>query len=292
LAQAGGHLADQAAAWRCELLDAFSLLEAEIDFADEGEAPSAVMPQVQKILEHLLNKLSQALDQAERGERIRSGYRIALAGHPNAGKSSLMNALARRDVAIVSEYAGTTRDVIEVEFDLGGYSVVVVDTAGLRDTVDPVESIGVERTRRELDKADLILWLEDAATASCTPESADAETYRVATKMDLSTDNPPWADLCISVKTGSGLDTLLAFLTRRAQENLSGEPPLITNLRQKACIGSAARHLRAAMSHENGASELVAEDLRRVARDLEALMGRIGVEDILGTIFSRFCMGK
>ena len=292
LSQAGGHLADQASDWRDELLDAFSLLEAEIDFADEGEAPSAVLPQVNQILSELERSLKQALADAERGERIRSGFRIALAGHPNAGKSSLMNTLVRRDVAIVSEHAGTTRDVIEVEFDLGGYSVIVADTAGLRATSDPVEAIGVERTRQELHKADLVLWLEDVASAFCTPETGDAALVKLATKMDLVSDLPAWADLGISVKSGFGLEALMSLLAEKAAESLSGEPPLITNLRQKACIESAARHLQKAMSHQDQALELVAEDLRRVAGDLEALMGRIGVEDILGSIFSRFCMGK
>ena len=292
LAQAGGHLADQASVWRDELLDAFSLLEAEIDFADEGDAPSAVMPDVRRVLAELEQSLQRALVDAERGERIRSGFRIALAGHPNAGKSSLMNTLVRRDVAIVSEHAGTTRDVIEVEFDLGGYSVIVADTAGLRATSDPVEAIGVERTRQELHKADLVLWLEDVASPSCVPEAGDAVVVKIATKMDLVSDLPRWADLGISVKSGLGIEALMSFLSVKAAEYLSGEPPLITNLRQKACIETAARHLQKAMSHQDQALELVAEDLRRAAGDLEALMGRIGVEDILGSIFSRFCMGK
>ena len=292
LSQAGGHLADQAALWRDDLLDALSLLEAEIDFADEGDAPSAVLPQVRAILGELSESLGQALVDAARGERIRSGFRIALAGHPNAGKSSLMNALVRRDVAIVSEHAGTTRDVIEVEFDLDGFSVMIADTAGLRETSDPVETIGVERTRRELGRADLVLWLEEAMSHVCLPEAFEAEIIRIATKTDLVAGVPVWADLGISVKNGAGLDELFRLLSQKARNLLSGEPPLITNLRQKACIDAAARHLQAAMSHHDGALELVAEDLRRVSVELEALMGRIHVEDILGTIFSRFCMGK
>lgn len=292
LSQAGGHLADQAADWRDQLLDAYSLLEAEIDFADEGDAPSAVMPQVRQILSALEASLQMAIFDAERGERVRSGFRIALAGHPNAGKSSLMNTLVRRDVAIVSEHAGTTRDVIEVEFDLGGYAVIVADTAGLRATTDPVEAIGVQRTRQELHKADLVLWLEDVTSPVCEPETFDGEVIRLATKMDLASDLPPWADLGISVISGFGIDALLSLLAQKAVKALSGEPPLITNLRQKACIEGAARHLQKAVSHQDQALELVAEDLRLVARDLEALLGRIGVEDILGSIFSRFCMGK
>lgn len=292
LLQAGGHLADQASEWRDDLLDALSLLEAEIDFADESDAPSAVLPQVRKILAVLDGKLRHALEQAERGERIRSGYRIALAGRPNAGKSSLMNALVRRDVAIVSEHAGTTRDVIEVEFDLGGYSVVFADTAGLRDTADPVESVGVARTLQELSKADMVLWLEEATNDFCVPESTKAGILKIASKMDTVTAMPGWADLGISVKSGSGIEELLSSMSWMAQKSLSGEPPLITNLRQKVSISAAARHLQTAMSHQGEALELVAEDLRRVRTELEALMGRIGVEDVLGTIFSRFCMGK
>ncbi len=292
LTQAGGHLADRAAEWRDLLLDAFSLLEAEIDFADEGDAPSGVMPQVRNILLQLSAGLQAALIDANRGERIRSGYRVALAGPPNAGKSSLMNALVRRDVAIVSEHAGTTRDVIEVEFDLGGYSVLVSDTAGLRETSDPVERIGIERTEREIGRADLVLWLGDARATVDSVAFGQADQLRVATKMDLLDKLPPWADVGLSVVSGQGIGELLRHLEERAAVALSGEPPLITNLRQHACVATAARHLELAMGNDGNALELMADDLRRVANELEALMGRIGVDDILGAIFSRFCMGK
>lgn len=292
LSQAGGHLADRAGQWRADLLDALSLLDAEIDFADEGDAPSSVLPRVRAILTELQQDLQAALFEAARAERIRSGYRIALAGRPNAGKSSLMNALVRREVAIVSEHAGTTRDVIEVEFDLGGYSVLISDTAGLRETNDPVETIGIERTKREIKQADLVLWLEDATSDICHPDPGSSAMLQVATKLDLVSDPPAWAELSLSVKTGQGIDALISFLEKHAAQTLSGEPPLITNLRQQACIAAAARHLQSAMSHEGEALELVADDLQRVSGELEALMGRIGVEDILGTIFSRFCMGK
>ncbi len=292
LSQAGGHLADRANDWRETLLDAFSLLEAEIDFADEGEAPSDVLPQVRLILADLLTDLQSALADADRGERIRSGFRVALAGPPNAGKSSLMNALVRRDVAIVSEYAGTTRDVIEVEFDLGGFSVLVSDTAGLRETDDPIEMIGIERTEREIKKADLVLWLNDVRSAGSDRDLGQSDSLRVATKMDLAEALPDWADVGLSVVSGEGINQLLALLEDRASRALSGEPPLVTNLRQRACVTSAARHLQSAMSHDGHGIELIADDLRRVSAELEALMGRIGTEDILGAIFSRFCMGK
>ncbi len=292
LSQAGGHLADQSAVWRGCLMEALSLLEAEIDFADEGDAPSGVMPQVLFLLGGLLGQLDLALQQSSRGERIRSGFRIVLAGHPNAGKSSLMNALVRRDVAIVSEHEGTTRDVIEVEFDLGGFSVIIADTAGLRDAQDPVEALGVERSRREIERADLILWLEEAVSGDCVPSAKFADVLLIGTKMDLAFDKPMWADACISAKTGFGIDALFSLIEARARQRLSGEPPLITNLRQKACVEGAARHLRDAMAHENDALELVAEDLRCASGQLESLMGRIEVEDILGSIFSRFCIGK
>ncbi len=292
LSQAGGHLADRASFWRGALLEGLSLLEAEIDFVDEGDAPSGVISQVRITLVNLLNDLQNALVDADRGERIRSGFRVALAGPPNAGKSSLMNALVRRDVAIVSEHAGTTRDVIEVEFDLGGYSVLVSDTAGLRETNDPVEIIGIERTEREISKADLVLWLNDARSKDSLSSLRQFESLHVATKMDLADGLPPWADVGLSAVSGDGISHLFALLEDRASRALSGEMPLVTNLRQRACVSSASRHLQSAMSHDAQDIELIADDLRRVAAELEALMGRIGTEDILGAIFSRFCMGK
>ncbi len=292
LAQAGGHLAEHSEDWRVLLLDALTLIEAEIDFADEGEAPTGVLGQVRPILSVLKDELRSALAEAERGERIRNGFRVVIAGPPNAGKSSLMNALVRRDVAIVTEHAGTTRDVIEVEFDLGGFPVILCDTAGLRETTNPVETIGIERTRSALDGADLVLWLYDTTGSGPQLDRCDKPSLVIATKTDLSGVLPDWADLGLSAREGQGLDALMARLAEVGASTLSGEPPLITNGRQRGHIESAARHLQSAMAEEATALELVAEDLRQCSASLQSLMGRIGTEDILGSIFSRFCMGK
>lgn len=291
LAQAGGHLADRAMEWRGLLIDALALLDAEIDFSDEADAPSGVVPQVLVICEALLSQLMGALADAGRSERVRNGYRVVIAGLPNAGKSSLMNALVRRDVAIVTEYAGTTRDIIEVEFDLNGFPVVFCDTAGVRDTSDPVEAIGVARTRVALGAADLIVWLADARGEPPVLAS-DSPVLIVASKMDLVTSIPTWADIGLAIGDGVLVEELKESVAARAAEALAGEPPLITNERQRMHIEDVARQLAVVMANDTPPIEFLADDIRRCAASLRALSGDIGTEDVLGAIFSRFCMGK
>lgn len=291
LAQAGGHLADRAHAWREQLLEALSLVEAEIDFADEGEAPVGVLAAVREMMADLLKEFEAAVSDADRAELIREGIRVVIAGKPNAGKSSLMNCLVRRDVAIVTDVPGTTRDLIEVVLDLDGVSVRLLDTAGIRASHDPVEQIGIGRTLSAVKDASIVVWIQDATDPDPTPKSEMAGlSLTVASKLDLVSTIPIWADMGLSVHSGVGVDALLNRLSQMASALAGGEPALVTNERQKGCVDEAARHLRLAMS--NDALEFVAEDLRTCVARLQGLVGRIDSEDVLGSIFARFCMGK
>ena len=293
LFHAGGHLADRVDRWREMLLDARALLEAEIDFADEGEAPSGVIPDVIRTCGLLLDEWRQALVDADRGEQIRSGYRVVITGAPNVGKSSLMNALVRRDVAIVSEYSGTTRDVIEVELDLLGYSIVLCDTAGIRETGDPVEAIGIQKSNEAQRHASLILRLGEATGARPIGVAlAGPKEILVASKSDVSGDMPDWADVSVSVKTGSGLDQLIELIAKAADAALGGEPPLIANQRQRGYIEASTRLLSVLVAHEPPPIEILAEDLRLCSDLLSNLIGGLTPDDILGSVFARFCMGK
>lgn len=292
LAQAAGGLADKASAWRENLLDALALITAEIDFADEGEAPTHVLAEVREIIQKLLEEFREILTDARRGELIRNGFRVVLCGSPNVGKSTLMNALARRDVAIVTEHAGTTRDVIEIELDLGGLPIILSDTAGLRDTADEVEAIGVERSRKAMAAADLVIWIREADAPGAEIDVSGERSIVVASKMDKSASLPQWAELGVSARDGVGLEALVNRIREVGAAAVAGESVLVTNARQRACVEAAARHAERLMADHPPALELAADELLRCADALQELMGRIGTEDVLGAVFSRFCMGK
>lgn len=291
LVQASGGLAARAALWRDLLLDALALLTAEIDFVDEGEAPTLVLQDVRAIVARLAGEFRQVLVDADRGERVKEGFNVVLCGPPNVGKSTLMNALARRDVAIVTEHAGTTRDIIQIELDLGGLSVVLSDTAGLRDTADAVEAIGIARSQQAMARADLLLWLCDGSQSQTTAPD-DERVLIVASKRDQSQALPAWADLAVSAHTGLGMQELMAEIQAVGTAAIAGEVPIVTNARQRGCVEEASRLAERLMAEEHLGLEFVAEDLLLCTQTLEELMGRIGIEDILGSVFSRFCMGK
>ena len=292
LAQAGGVLSQKVEAWREILVDCLGLIAAEIDFADEGEAPSNVVAEVRGQLEGLLLGLRNALESASRGELIRSGIRIVIAGKPNAGKSSLLNALVQREVAIVTEVAGTTRDVIEVELELNGQRIVLCDTAGIRETSDAVEMIGIDRARLAAREASLILWL-CAATEWDSAELGELEgkpVFYIATKMDLAPKAPSWADIAVSSKSGLGIPELLHALSGFAADLVVGEQPLVTNERQYACVAVAIESIENCLGFE--APELLSDQLQTASAAMDVLLGRIDMEDVLSSVFSRFCMGK
>ncbi|WP_432431217.1 tRNA uridine-5-carboxymethylaminomethyl(34) synthesis GTPase MnmE [Methylocella silvestris] len=294
LRQTEGLLGRRAGRWRAALIEASARIAADIDFSDEGDVAAAPALDVAPIIAPVLAELRSELDAARAGERIREGLTIVIAGPPNAGKSTLLNALARRDVAIVSKHAGTTRDVLEVELDLGGYAALLIDTAGLRETADPVEQIGVSRALARAQKADLVLWLSEIGDGQAPDERLGGpELWRIATKADLAPDAVPSVGLCVSAASGLNLDILLDRLTHFAgQAGGAGHEGIITQERHRKSIAEAEGALARIQSNPDLAVEIIAEDLRAALFALERLVGRVDVEDVLGDIFSKFCIGK
>jgi tRNA modification GTPase len=294
IAQAEGGARALYESWREELVKAQALAEAGLDFADEADVAADAAVQADACVAKLLARMSKHLAD-RRGERLRDGFRVVIAGPPNAGKSSLLNALAQRDVAIVSEEAGTTRDVIEVHLDLAGLPVIVTDTAGIREAEGAVEAEGVRRALARVENADLVLWMVDATAPQAEDKSAyiaaNAAYIRVLNKVDL-VKSAQIADGALSAKTGEGVAELVGVLRKRAEEGLpAGEPAVITRARHRAELEAAAEAL-SRFREERGGPEIKAEELRIAARHLGRLTGRIDVEEVLGAIFSEFCIGK
>ncbi|CAD0184539.1 tRNA modification GTPase MnmE [Ruegeria sp. THAF57] len=282
-----GELGSLAERWRRDLIRAASLLEAVIDFADE-EVPTDVTPEVRSLVTGVMADVQREADGVRIAERIRSGFEVAIVGLPNAGKSTLLNALAGRDAAITSEYAGTTRDVIEVRMDLEGLPVTLLDTAGLRETEDHVESLGIELAIKRAEAADLRVFLtEDPASLGVSMRDGDIQ---VLPKADLRDD----IEGGISGKTGKGLDQLISDISRILGGRATSYG-IATRERHRISLNNAQAALGAAMSVlESGPDlyDIAAEELRTAIRALEALVGRIGVEDLLDEIFASFCLGK
>jgi len=303
LRQLSGELRQLYEGWRERLLRALAHLEAAIDFPDEG-LPPAILVGVTTTARGLAAEIGSHLADNRRGERLRDGLSIAILGPPNAGKSSLLNALARRDAAITSAIAGTTRDVIEVHLDLGGYPAILADTAGLRESGDEIEAEGVRRARARAAEADLKLMVLDTTrpeeASAAVRALVDAETLVVANKIDLVAGEhaSAWTDrvgatpaLRISVKTGAGLELLLARLTDElARRFHASGAPLITRARHRAALEECLAALR--RYDATVLPELAAEDLRLAARALGRITGRVDVEDLLDIIFRDFCIGK
>jgi tRNA modification GTPase len=299
LRQLKGLLGDRARDWRARIIEAQALFEAGIDFADEADVPAELIAPALAKVAALLSEIDAVLAVEGRGERLRDGLAVAIAGPPNVGKSTLMNQLARREVAIVSPHAGTTRDVIEVQLDLGGYPVIAIDTAGIRETDDPVEQEGVRRARARAATADLVLWLTDSDGASSADESP-VPVWLVRNKCDLNgvgTRQPPARAgvpaFRISAATGDGVAELIAALVDFAEAFFGGqENGLINRARQRVLLQDTAEALRRSMAVIGEGEELAAEELRRAANALGRLLGRVDVEDILDVIFREFCIGK
>jgi tRNA modification GTPase len=305
LRQLKGLLGDKARDWRTRIIEASALIEAGIDFSDEGDVPAELMAPARAKIRALLDEIRAVLASRGRGERLRDGLVVAIAGPPNVGKSTLMNQLARREVAIVSPHAGTTRDVIEVQLDLDGYPVTVIDTAGIRETDDPVEQEGVRRARTRASEADLVLWLSDQRGATHRYDG-EAPVWIIRNKVDLDIngsgrpedmDRPlaesPMADYPISASRGDGIQDLVTALVAFAQDFFgAGEGGLITRERQRNLLQQTADALRRSLSVSETSEELAAEELRVAAQALGRLLGRVDVEDILDVIFREFCIGK
>lgn len=270
-----------------DLVRATALLEAMIDFVDE-ELPEDVSNEVVSLTESALDQIEHQLASAAISERVRMGFEVAIVGRPNVGKSTLLNALAGRDAAITSEYAGTTRDVIEVQMDLSGLPVTLLDTAGLRDADDPVERIGVDRARKRAASADIRVFLVEAGRApDMQPQQGD---ITLQAKSDLAPSDGPG----VSGLTGAGVDELIGALTERLKNRVS-KAGLATRERHRLAFETSVGHLAAARALVLSGGErydMAAEELRTVLRQLDFLVGRVGVEDLLDVIFSSFCLGK
>jgi tRNA modification GTPase len=312
LAQSEGALRRLYEGWRAELLKAQALMEAGLDFADEADVAADVSVKASAIVVPLLAAIERHLAD-RRGERLRDGLRIVIAGPPNAGKSSLMNALAKRDVAIVSEEAGTTRDVIEVHLDLGGLPVILADTAGIREGIGQVEAEGVRRALARAEDADLVVWVIDATAPEWTaprdverfrrrvePLRRDAErlgrgsehVIPVLNKIDRAAAPAGFDGIAVSAKTGDGLDALVARLREVAAAAMGGSgEAAITRTRHRQELVSTRDALQRFVNHDLS-PELKAEELRIAARHLGRLTGAIDVEEVLGAIFTEFCIGK
>ncbi|WP_119679810.1 tRNA uridine-5-carboxymethylaminomethyl(34) synthesis GTPase MnmE [Indioceanicola profundi] len=282
--------------WRLRLTRALAHMEADIDFPDE-DLPDGIAPAVRPVLTALLAELRAHLADDHRGERLRDGISIAILGAPNAGKSSLLNAIARRDVAIVSAQAGTTRDVIEVALDLGGYPVLLADTAGLREAADVVETEGIRRALARAKNADLKLLVFDATVPpdAATLELADDDALIVLNKAELASQPPSPLPgrpaLPVSAATGSGLPELLAALGAEVAKRYAPTgAPALTRARHRKALEECRDHLDRALTA--GLPELAAEDVRLAVRALGRITGRVDVEDLLDVIFRDFCIGK
>jgi tRNA modification GTPase len=315
--QLRGLLGDRAETWRQRLIEALALVEAGIDFSDEDDVPKDMMARALELIGPLAEEISKA--GAGQGERLREGLRVAIAGPPNAGKSTLFNRLARREAAIVSPFPGTTRDVLELHLDLGGYPVTVLDTAGIRETNDPIEREGVRRASEQAASANLVLWVIDATAIESRALQrpliqAPSETHAwlvvnkhawlVVNKMDLVAeeevkrriesrfDQKETVNL-VSSTTGVGVDELVNALARFAGCFFTPEPALVTRERQRAHLKETVLALQGAQrAAQEGREEIMAEQLRLASRALGKLLGRVDVEDVLDVIFRDFCIGK
>lgn len=300
LRQVGGALSEIYAGWRKRLIDATALLEAAIDFSDEADVVSDAVGRARAGVAALQGEVTRHLNDGHRGELVRDGFQVVLAGPPNAGKSSLLNALARRDVAIVSPEAGTTRDVLEVKLDLDGLPIVVSDTAGIREAQGPIEQEGIRRTMGRAQAADLVLWMVDAMGLDAPGPTVPLRPDRVlvvVNKFDLLDAKVlqplPEGAIAVSALTGFGLDRLTRRLAGFAQARIgSEETPALTQARHRQQLLRCRAALASFLGSPMEEFELRAEDLRRAAQALGRITGAVDVEEVLGEIFGRFCIGK
>ncbi len=293
-----GLLGAKAETWRQQIIAVSALIEAGIDFSDEGDVSAELVAPALKRISALKSEIEETLISSAQSERLREGLTVTIAGPPNAGKSTLLNRLARREAAIVSPHAGTTRDVIEVHLDLDGYPVTLIDTAGVRDTADPVEQEGVRRARDRARTSDLVLWLVDANDEAASPPQSDgdhAPVWAVRNKVDLvaGEKDAARAQFDISAERGDGVAELIAALVTYAQDYFgAGEMALVSRARHRTLLRETVDALdRAGRSADRG-DELLAEELRIAIHSLGRLTGRVDVEDILDVIFREFCIGK
>lgn len=303
LRQMEGQLAAFYESWRNEIISAMAYLEADIDFSDE-EIPDDVTSRIRPIIEKLANDIKKHLSDGNRGERLRGGLQVVIIGAPNAGKSTLLNYLSKRDVAIVSDIAGTTRDLLEVHLDISGFPVMITDTAGIRESSDVIESEGIKRAIKKADEADLKIIIVDQSDNLQT--NKDIEKYIDGNSMLLLNKNDIaiiekddiqakesvgiWS---VSLKTEKGLDNFLESFTQEVEKRMEyTDTPTLTRARHRSYLQSCLSHLDRFLNADHFELELLSEDLRMAARDLGKITGLVDVEDILEKIFKEFCIGK
>ncbi|WP_106746649.1 tRNA uridine-5-carboxymethylaminomethyl(34) synthesis GTPase MnmE [Yoonia maritima] len=282
-----GALGDLAEGWRKKLIRAAALLEATIDFADE-EVPVDVAPEVLELIGEVKSQMRREAEGVRIAERLRDGFEVAIIGAPNVGKSTLLNRLAGREVAITSEIAGTTRDVIEVRLDLDGLAVTLLDTAGLRDTDDVVEGIGVQRAKERAEQADIRVHM--LLPGDLEPQYIDVSDIIVRSKADIERGE----GLAVSGKTGDGVDILVSKISDILKDRV-GSVGIAMRERHRVAMVNAIRYLDAAeadLDVQHGMTDLTAEELRSAIRAVDSLVGRVDVEQLLDEIFSSFCIGK
>ena len=296
LVQLDGELGRKADVWRQDLMGALALTEAEIDFVEESDAPKEVIPQVKMMIAPIIANIQATLQTARSVERMRDGLLVVISGCPNVGKSTFLNAVAQRDVALVSKYAGTTRDALEIFLEIDGLPIKMVDTAGLQETENPVEQSGIAKALHYIEQADLVLWLQEPGMPGQIPENVNksALVWRVQTKVDLQDSINLGCNYKISSESGEGIQTLLSDISELAQNRLvAGGCGILLRERHRAAFAETIASLARVCSDGDAHKiELAAEDLRLAARSLGRVTGRTGVEDVLDDIFLRFCIGK
>lgn len=301
LRQMDGELADIYEGWREEIVRAMAYLEADIDFSDE-EIPDDVTAGTKTIVEKLRAEIGDHLNDSFRGERMRDGLQVVLLGAPNAGKSTLLNYLSKRDVAIVSDIAGTTRDLLEVHLDISGYPVNVTDTAGIRESFDVIEAEGVRRAEQKAQKADLKILIIDGSQESSVDDKmmdyVDDNTMILWNKLDLGQAGQhkiteAIGNWVVSLSSEEGLSDFMVDFQKEVGKRMElTEVPSLTRARHRENLKSALTHIDRYLNADHSELELLSEDLRMAARDIGKITGMVDVEEILEKIFKEFCIGK
>jgi tRNA modification GTPase len=289
IARFEGGISQRVDHWRDQLLDLRAEIEARLDFSDEGDVAETLPASFAGAIDSLRRDIDDAVASVEHGRVVREGIRVALAGAPNAGKSSLLNALAKSDIAIVTDEAGTTRDVREVPLDIGGQLFVLLDLAGLRQTDSKAEAEGVRRARAAITQADIVLWLTAPDVVDVDPALRAEAHLRVGTKADLGT--VPDVDIMVSATSGDGLPQLVASIEALGARLVGGEPALLSRERDRFALVTASDALARA-GQQLDSPEIAAESLRIASRSLERLVGRLDSERVLDRLFASFCIGK
>lgn len=298
LRQLQGGLTRESDRWRAFLIEVLALFDAELDFSDEADVQPHILNRARELLSKLSGEMRDALAHASWGERVREGFVVLLSGPPNSGKSTLLNALAKRDVAIVSDRPGTTRDLIEVKLDLKGLPVLVIDSAGIRDAADEIENEGIRRTIEQAQRADLVLWLQPGLGDRAPPArdifEAGSPVIEVITQIDKG-GVIDQRSLAISAKTGQGMDLLVSTLFDQlgGLGSFGRASVLLTRQRHRAAVEEALEFIDRAMNSGHGTGvELIAEEIRLAARAIGKITGNVSVDDVLDRLFSSFCIGK